>query len=130
MEFSLRKPINVDNLNTKHCALEIKKLFSVRGKNGNYFQYQLYKIILETGRKHQIRAIFSFFRAPITGDKKYGSKTDLKDKILLFAYQLEFNDLPSPLTYLNKKIFSICGLESRLIKCLKSKKINSKCFFN
>lgn len=129
MEFSLRKP--VDNLNTKRCALEIKKLFPVKGENGGIpFQYQLYKVILETGRKHQIRSIFSFFRTPIVGDKKYGSKKDLKDKILLFAYQLEFNNLSSPLTYLNKKIFAIDGLESWLIKRLKSKKINSKHFFN
>jgi len=121
MDFDLKRPI--DNLNVKHCALEIKKLFPDKRKNnGISFQYQLYKIILETGRKHQIRAIFSFFRTPIVGDKKYGSKTDLKDRILLFAYQLEFNNLPSPLAYLNRKIFSIDGLEEQLIKWLKSKK--------
>lgn len=110
MEFSLQKP--AEELNAKYCALETKTLFS----SGRKHSYQLYKIILETGRKHQIRAIFSFFQAPVIGDKKYGSQTDLKDKIFLFAYQLEFNNLPSPLTYLNQKTFAINRLEDRLIK--------------
>ncbi|CAI2201386.1 18281_t:CDS:2, partial [Funneliformis geosporum] len=56
---------------------------------------------------------------PVVGDKKYGSQTDLKDKIFLFAYQLEFNNLLSPLAYLNQKILVINGLEDRLIKLLK-----------
>ena len=125
MDFSLQKPAN--DLNAKHCALEIQKLPLTSEEKKNFsFQYQLYRIILETGRKHQIRAIFSFFQTPIAGDKKYGSKTELKDKILLFAYQLEFNNLPSPLTYLNKKIFTINGLENQLVKWLKQKNKNYK----
>ena len=125
MDFSLQKPAN--NLNAKHCALEIQKLPLTSEEKKNFsFQYQLYRIILETGRKHQIRAIFSFFQTPIVGDKKYGSKTELKDKILLFAYQLEFNNLASPLTYLNKKIFTINGLENQLVKWLKKKNKNYK----
>ena len=107
MEFSFQKPSN--NFSAKHCALTAQKLFQ-KGI------YQLYKIVLDTGRKHQIRAIFSFFRTPIVGDKKYGSSIKLKNKILLFAYQLEFNNLPSPLTYLNKKIFAIDGLRLQLVK--------------
>ena len=107
MEFGLQNPVN--NSTAKHCALEVQKLF----QQGIY---HLYKIILETGRKHQIRTIASFFQTPVVGDKKYGSKIDLKDKILLFAYQFEFNNLPPPLTYLNKKIFAIDGLENQLTK--------------
>ena len=124
MDFSLQKPAN--NLNDKHCALEIQRLSLTSEKKNFSFQYQLYRIILETGRKHQIRAIFSFFQTPIVGDKKYGSKTELKDKILLFAYQLELNNLASPLTYLNKKIFTINGLENQLVKWLKKKNKNYK----
>lgn len=121
MDFILQKPVN--NFSAKYCALEVQKLLNCRRekKDSMSFQYQLYKITLETGRKHQIRAIFSFFQTPVVGDKKYGSKTELKDKILLFAYQLEFNNLPSPLTYLNKKIFAIDGLKAQLIKWLKEK---------
>ena len=117
MEFSCQKPLNV--LMVKYCALTTQKLFQQN-------IYQLYKITLDTGRKHQIRAIFSYYHSPIVGDKKYGSKTDLKDKILLFAYQLEFNNLPSSLTYLNKKIFTINGLENQLVKWLKKKNKNYK----
>src|SRR5215204_5776100 len=114
MDFSLQKPTN--NLNTKHCALEIQRLSLTSEKKNPSFQYQVHRIILETGRKHQIRAILAFFQTPIVGDKKYGSKTELKNKILLFAYQLSFNNLPSPLTYLNKKIFAIDGLRPQLVK--------------
>ena len=59
MKFSCQKPIN--NLTVKYCALTVQKLFQQSA-------FQLYKIVLETGRKHQIRAIFSFFQLPIVGD--------------------------------------------------------------
>ena len=116
MEFSCQKPIN--NPAVKYCALTTQKL-SQQGI------YQLYEITLDTGRKHQIRAIFSFFQSPIIGDKKYGSKKDLKDKIFLFAYQLEFNDLFPPLSYLNKKVFSIDKLKEHLINKLSFGKLSS-----
>jgi len=111
MDFSLQEPAN--NLNVKNCAMEVQKLLPSNEKKNGRTSFQLYRIVLETGRKHQIRAIFSFFRTPIVGDKKYGSKIELKNKIFLFAYQLEFNDLPPPLTYLNKKIFTINGLKTQ-----------------
>ena len=57
MKFSSQKLVD----HSKHCALTVQKLF----QQGIY---QLYKIVLETGRKHQIRAIFSFFQLPIIGD--------------------------------------------------------------
>lgn len=116
MEFSLKKP---DKSTAKYCALNMQKL-SQQGFR------QLYKITLDTGRKHQIRAIFSFFQASVIGDKKYGSKIDLKEKILLFAYQLKFNNLPQPLSYLNKRIFTINKLEESLI----SKKEGQNCQTN
>src|SRR5437660_1640471 len=106
MEFNCQKLIN--NPASKYCALTMQKL-------SQQSIYQLYKITLDTGRKHQIRAIFSYYQSPIAGDKKYGSKEDLKNKILLFAYQLEFDNLPPPLSYLNKKIFSIGKLKEDLI---------------
>ena len=63
----------------------------------------LLEITLHTGRKHQIRSILSFFGIPIIGDKKYSSKLEVKDKIYLFAYKIIFNNLSSPLSYLNGK---------------------------
>lgn len=96
MEFYLDKPTNCPN--SKFCALEASKLFQ---KNN----YQFFKIILITGRKHQIRASLAFFDIPIAGDVKYGSKVKLVNKIYLFAYQIKFNNLPHPLAYLNNRTF-------------------------
>src|SRR4051812_40221201 len=96
MEFSLKST----GPQAKICALEIKKF----GEKNNY---QMFEITLHTGRKHQIRAILSHFGLPIIGDKKYGSKTVLKDKINLFAYKIIFNNLPSSLSYLNGRVFQI-----------------------
>ena len=96
MEFSW-KPTNPQ---AKFCALEVKK-FSERNA------YQILEITLHTGRKHQIRSILSHFRLPIIGDKKYGSKIEVKNKIYLLAYKILFVDLPSPLSYLNGKVFEI-----------------------
>jgi len=96
MEFALKST----DPQGKTCALEIKKV----GEKNNY---QILEITLHTGRKHQIRAILSHFGLPIIGDKKYGSKIVLKDKINLFAYKIIFNNLSSSLSYLNGKVLQI-----------------------
>src|SRR6185503_17263334 len=96
MEFSPKS----SNPQAKFCALEIKGV----DKNNNY---QTLEIILHTGRKHQIRSILSYLGCPVIGDKKYGSKIEVKNKIYLLAYRVEFNNLPSPLAYLNGKVFAI-----------------------
>src|SRR4051794_25212673 len=88
--------------NSKFCALEMKKIKEMAN-------YQLLEITLCTGRKHQIRSILSFFNCPIIGDKKYGSKASLENKISLLAYQISFDKLPKPLHYLNGQIFQIKG---------------------
>jgi len=49
------------------------------------------KIILKTGRQHQIRAQFAHFGHPLIGDAKYGSKETFEDKhIELCAVSLSF----------------------------------------
>src|SRR5438270_319252 len=96
MEFFLKST----NPQAKSCALEIKKV-------GEKNIYQTLEITLNTGRKHQIRSILSYLGCPIVGDKKYGSKIEIKDKVYLLAYQIIFVDLPPPLTYLNGKIFEV-----------------------
>lgn len=45
--------------------------------------YQVLEINLVTGRYHQIRVQLASRDMPIVGDSKYGSKVDLKGKILL-----------------------------------------------
>ena len=51
----------------------------------------LVKILLKTGRFHQIRAQFSSRGTPLSGDKKYGSKDLRARHPALFAYRLEYN---------------------------------------
>ncbi len=53
-------------------------------------RYTMVLIKLDTGKKHQIRAQFSGIGKPIAGDKKYGSKTDTGDSILLHSVYLSF----------------------------------------
>ena len=89
--------------NAKYCAMEIKKISK---KTNNYL---LLEIVLHTGRKHQIRSVLSYFNRPVIGDKKYGSRIGENNKIYLFAYQIIFDNLPSPLSYLNKQTFQISG---------------------
>jgi len=110
MTFSLKNT----NSEAQYCALEIRRVNQEK-KFAELFQVpasifqtsQLLEVTLHTGRKHQIRSILTFFDAPIIGDKKYGSKVEVKDKIYLFAYKIIFNDLPSPLSYLSGKEFEI-----------------------
>jgi len=97
MEFSPKS----SNPQAKFCALEIKEIDK---KNNNY---QTLEITLHTGRKHQIRSILSYLGCPVIGDKKYGSEIEVKNKIYLLAYKIKFNNLPSPLSYLNGRIVEI-----------------------
>jgi len=96
MEFSPKS----SNPQAKFCALEI---IVVAKKT----TYQVLEITLHTGRKHQIRSILSYLGCPVIGDKKYGSKIEVKNKIYLLAYKIEFDNLSSPLSYLNRRVVEI-----------------------
>ena len=51
----------------------------------------LVRVILKTGRFHQIRAQFSSRKMPLVGDKKYGSRDFLARTPALFAARLAFD---------------------------------------
>jgi len=87
---------------TKFCAMEVKEIKRMKSNH-----LILFEITLHTGRKHQIRSALAYFGYPITGDEKYGSKLVDKNKIGLVAYKISFNELTSPLSYLNGKEFQI-----------------------
>jgi 23S rRNA pseudouridine1911/1915/1917 synthase len=53
-------------------------------------QYSLLDILLETGRKNQIRVHLSHIGHPVAGDKKYGAKTDPLGRLGLHSYFLMF----------------------------------------
>lgn len=123
MEFSEQKKIPDETeilsqrkKEIKHCAMEIENL----RKKGSY---NLLKITLHTGRKHQIRAILSSFKTPVLGDKKYGGRDLIKNKIYLFAYQLHFHKIDNPLNYLDGECFSLIKLENDLINKFKTSSI-------
>lgn len=53
-------------------------------------EYSLLEILLETGRKNQIRVHLSDIGHPVVGDKKYGAKTNPFSRLGLHAYLLSF----------------------------------------
>lgn len=53
-------------------------------------KYALILIKLDTGKKHQIRAQLSGLGKPVAGDKKYGSKNNTGDSIMLHSAYLSF----------------------------------------
>ena len=63
------------------------------------------KVILHTGKSHQIRAHLSLIKHPIVGDFKYGSKT--KKNLQLVCGELQFFSENTYLNYLNNKKISI-----------------------
>ncbi len=75
--------------------------------------YTLLRVLLITGRTHQIRAHLASIGYPVVGDVKYGDE-QVNDQArkkwgirrqMLHAYLMEFPDLPEPLGYLSGKRF-------------------------
>lgn len=58
---------------------------------GQSIKYHYLRIILETGRFHQIRSQLAHISCPIMGDVKYGARRGLKDRSIgLHAYEIRF----------------------------------------
>ncbi|MBN1339058.1 MAG: RluA family pseudouridine synthase [Bacteroidales bacterium] len=53
-------------------------------------EYSMLKVNLETGKKNQVRVHMQDIGHPVTGDKKYGSKTDPIGRLGLHAWILAF----------------------------------------
>lgn len=85
-----------------------KMSYSVKNQNEELFEIE---VDLETGRTHQIRAQLAHYGIFVLGDEKYGDKVVNKkyhkSKQLLCAKELVFENLPTPLDYLNNKKFCI-----------------------
>ncbi len=71
----------------KRCQLKYRALKNSRN-------YTLVKIILKTGRYHQIRAQFAYRGHPLVGDRKYGSSIS-NETLFLHHFSLGF---PHPVT--------------------------------
>lgn len=94
-------------------AVQIKTDYKVIKSYGDY---ALVKVILHTGKTHQIRAHLSFIGCPVLGDTKYGdfalNKKYRATRQILVAKYLKFN-LSGKLEYLNS-IRLESGLEPKL----------------
>ncbi len=70
----------------KQASLEYEVLNKVNFENK---QYSVVRILLHTGRTHQIRVQFASRKMPLVGDRKYGAKDSFKE-IGLWSYTLCF----------------------------------------
>ncbi|MGN1398914.1 MAG: RluA family pseudouridine synthase [Erysipelotrichaceae bacterium] len=77
-----------DAQNGKLASLEYEKL-------QQFNQLTLVKILLHTGRSHQIRVQFASRNMPLWGDQRYNKNAKVAQQIALFAYRLSF---PHPTT--------------------------------
>jgi len=68
---------------TKHAVTRYKVIKADKA-------HALLEIILDTGRKHQIRVHLSDMGCPVVGDKKYGAVTNPIRRIALHAFSLSF----------------------------------------
>ena len=50
----------------------------------------LLNVVIETGRRHQIRVALAESGTPVVGDKMHGASTNLHGRICLHAVALEF----------------------------------------
>lgn len=68
---------------TKHAATRYKVIKADKA-------HALLELILDTGRKHQIRVHLSDLGCPVVGDRKYGAVANPIRRIALHAYSLSF----------------------------------------
>ncbi|HYQ47651.1 MAG TPA: RluA family pseudouridine synthase [Thermodesulfovibrionales bacterium] len=68
---------------SKHAVTRYRVMKSGKG-------FTLLDVVLETGKKHQIRVHLSDVGCPVAGDRKYGAKTNPIRRIALHAYSLSF----------------------------------------
>lgn len=78
----------------KRASLEYDVIASASG-------FSLVKVLLHTGRTHQVRVQFASRKMPIVGDGKYGSK-DNRCSVALWSYEISFE--------LNGESVSFCSL--------------------
>lgn len=69
--------------NGKEAITNYQVLYSYKG-------YSLVKVLLETGRTHQIRLHMSYSGYPLLGDTLYGGQNKYMDRTALHSYKIEF----------------------------------------
>lgn len=109
MSGRISKNIGRDRHNSKKFIITNKGKVAITNYNvlKNYQGYSLVKLLLETGRTHQIRLHMASIGHPLLGDELYGKKSNLIDRVALHSYRLEFIH---PIT--KKEIIIECELPS------------------
>ena len=72
----------------KQAILDYRLLSAIEDADGTR---SLVRVLLHTGRTHQIRVQFASRRLPLVGDGKYGSKSN-RCETALWSYQISFPD--------------------------------------
>lgn len=75
-------------VNRPRKGVKEAKLSYWRVKTNN--EKSLVRVLLHTGRTHQIRVQFSSRKMPLLGDKKYGGDSEFEN-IALLSYRITFN---------------------------------------
>ena len=109
---NLSKVVNKDKKNAKLAKLDYEVL-----KYNEQINLSLLKILLHTGRHHQIRVQLANFGHSICGDQKYGTRGRGK-QISLWAYKLT---IEHPIT---KEKMSFKGLPEEIGPWVMIKDIN------
>lgn len=84
MEKGHKETITV-SLDDKEAVTHIEVLANNKGKS-------LLKVLIDTGRLHQIRRHLDFIGHPVMGDPKYGKGNKNRQGLMLLAYSLSFQD--------------------------------------
>lgn len=120
---NLNGTISSDLVNKEGRAQTAVTTYQVLGSSAD--GYSVLKIVIVTGRMHQIRRHLSAVGCPIVGDSKYGEAQG--KRLALHSYLASFNllgsdyQLRAPLQQDFKEVLSKCGLHGsiEMVECLK-----------
>lgn len=76
---------------SRHPGGEAKRAVSRYRVLASRGGYSLVEVVIETGRKHQIRVHLAGLGCPVAGDAVYGAKTNPAGRLALHAWKLAFD---------------------------------------
>ena len=97
------KKVSVTDTPNENSKLIKTNYTTLASKNGK----SLLEVEIETGRTHQIRAQMAHISHPLSGDRKYGSKSGGNMNLASYKLRFEFTNDAGILNYMNGKEFQI-----------------------